>query len=99
MYPTLYSVLYRKTIYRDRFVCQFLVNINHRDYILTKVKSNEYFLKQNFETMALYSEYDCFPSTYEIKEKLIYITEYKRKTLPLRRICDIPTNQLGFIKI
>ncbi len=83
-YPNSFNIEYKKMLYKDSFVCQFLVHIKHNEYIFTQIKNNNYLLTNNFETLALYSGYFCFPSTYVIAEKSMYITEYKRKTLPLK---------------
>ncbi len=105
-YPTSFIIKHKKLLYKDKFVCQFLVRIKHKEYIFTQIKNKKYLLINNFETLALYSGYFCFPLTYVVTEKSMYITENKRKTLPLkcilrreyRKYLSIFKRQLGIIK-
>ena len=83
MLPVEIKLVYKEMVYRDSFVFQFMVEVYNREYLFTGILNNEYFLKQNYKTMALFAEYLCFPKTYESREKNVYVTENKRNVLPL----------------
>ena len=67
-------------LYKDSCLLQLIVEIYNKEYILTQITNNDKLLTQNLKTLAFYSNYLCFPLTYEIKCERAFITEYKRNT-------------------
>ena len=72
-----YTMKFKKILYNDILVIQFLVEVSKKLFVFTKVLDKNHLANKNLNSLFLFSDILCFLKTYKASDEL-YISENKK---------------------